>query len=271
MLPAQHSTCKMILDDIVASKREEVARLRERVPLTDLRAQARAARAPLDFSGALRAPDGAVRLIAEVKRKSPSQGIFRADLDAAQLARTYAQHGAACVSVLTDGPFFLGSLDDLRTVRQAVALPLLRKEFIIDAAQIYEARAAGADAVLLIAAILDDGRLAEFHHLARELGMDALVEVHDEPELRRVLPLRPPLIGINNRDLTTFRTDLATTERLRPHIAPDCLVVGESGIHTRGDVSRLRAAGVQAILVGESLILAADTGAQIRTLIGADA
>jgi indole-3-glycerol phosphate synthase len=261
----------MILDEIVAAKRAEVARLRERWTLGELRAEAEAAPGARDFAGALRSRDGSVRLIAEVKRKSPSKGVFRAELDAAQLARTYAEHGAACISVLTDGPFFQGSLDDLCAARAAVELPLLRKEFIIDTAQIYEARAAGADAILLIAAILDDASLAAFHRLAGELGMGALVEVHDEAELRRVLPLQPALIGINNRDLKTFRTDLVTTERLRPLIPAGCVVVGESGIHTREDVTRLRRAGVQAILVGESLIMAADTAAQIRELIGSDA
>jgi len=258
----------MILDEIVASKRGEVARLRERKALGELRAEADAAPGARDFAGALLSRDGSVRLIAEVKRKSPSKGVFRAGLDVAQLARTYAEHGAACISVLTDGPFFQGSLADLRAVRQAVELPLLRKEFIIDAAQIYEARAAGADAILLIAAILDDASLAAFHQLAGELGMGALVEVHDEAELCRVLPLQPALIGINNRDLQTFRTNLETTERLRPLIPAECQVVAESGIHTREDVARLRRASVQAILVGESLIIAADTAAQIHELIG---
>jgi indole-3-glycerol phosphate synthase len=278
----------MILDEIVASKEAEVAQLRRRVTLVELREQAEAAGRPQDFAGALRSQDGSVRLIAEIKRKSPSKGVFRADLDAAHLARTYAAGGAACISVLTDEPFFLGILDDQRAVRRAVELPLLRKEFIIDEAQVYEARAAGADAILLIAAILDDGRLAAFHHLAGELGMGALVEIHDEAELRRVLPLHPALIGINNRDLKTFRVDLATTERLRPlipagsgpqarstavgtagsRVPAECIVVSESGIHSRADVDRLRRAGVQAILVGESLIMADNTAAQIHALMG---
>ena len=256
----------MILDEIVTSKRAEVARLKQRATAAQVRAEAEQAEPARDFARALRADDGTVRLIAEVKRKSPSKGMFRAGLDAAELAQTYEAHGAACISVLTDEPFFAGSLDDLRAVRKAVALPLLRKDFIIDELQIYEARAAGADAVLLIAAILDDAQLADFHRLAGEFTMSALVEIHDETELRRVLPLRPPLIGINNRDLKTFVTDLATTERLRPLIARDCCVVGESGIHRRADVARLRRAGVQGILVGESLIMAGDTAAQMREL-----
>lgn len=259
----------MILDEIVASKRTEVAQLKRRSTTAELRAEAEKAEPARDFAAALRATGGAVRLIAEVKRKSPSKGMFRAGLDAAELARTYAEHGAACISVLTDGPFFAGSLDDLRAVRKAVALPLLRKDFVIDEIQIYEARAAGADAVLMIAAILEDAQLAGYHRLAGELGMSALVEIHDEAELRRVLPLRPALIGINNRDLKTFVTDLATTERLRPLIPPECCVVGESGIHRRADVARLRAAGVQAILIGESLIMAGDTAAKMRELAGA--
>jgi indole-3-glycerol phosphate synthase len=170
--------------------------------------------------------------------------------------------------VLTDERFFGGSLDDLRAVRASIDLPILRKDFTIDEAQIYEARAAGADAVLLIAAILTDERLAVFQARAGELGMAALIEIHNEDELRRALPLKPSLIGINNRDLRTFHTDLATTEGLRPLIPSDCAVVGESGIHTRADVERLRRAGVQAILVGESLILADDITAQVRSLIG---
>ena len=253
----------MILDDIVAQKKIEVARLQR----AELRAEAEAAPPPRDFVGALRADDGAMRLIAEVKRKSPSKGVFRADLDAAQLARVYEASGAACVSVLTDEQFFAGNLQDLRDVRRAVTRPLLRKDFIIDDAQIDEARAAGADAILLIAAILSDAQMREFMAHAQSHGMAALVEVHDETELHRVLPLKPLLIGINNRDLTTFVTDLAVSERLCPQIPRACVVVGESGIHTRADVERLQRAGVRAILVGESLVLAADTQAKIAELI----
>jgi indole-3-glycerol phosphate synthase len=257
----------MILDEIVAQKEVEAAQLRARISLTTLRAQAEATMPPRDFVGALRATAGAIRLIAEVKRQSPSKGVFRADLDAAQLARTYAESGAACVSVLTDEKFFAGSLDDLRAARAAVALPILRKDFIIDEAQICEARVAGADAILLIVAILDDTRLASFLRLTHQLGMAALIEVHTEAELRRVLPFKPSLIGINNRDLKTFRTDLAVTEQLRPLIPTDCVVVAESGIHTRAEVERVRGAGAQAILVGESLVLAADTRAKMRELL----
>ncbi len=258
----------MILDEIVAQKRIEVARLLAITPIEHLRAAAHDAPPPRDFAAALHDPAGRVRLIAEVKRKSPSKGVFRAGLDAAQMARTYAASGATCVSVLTDERFFAGTLDDLRAVRGAIDVPILRKDFTIDEAQICEARAAGADAVLLIAAILTDEQLAAFQARAGELGLAALIEVHDEVELRRVLTLKPSLIGINNRDLRTFRTDLMTTEALRPLIPPACTVVGESGIHTRADVERLRRAGVQAILVGESLILADDIAAQVQALIG---
>jgi len=221
-----------------------------------------------DFVGALRSSGGALKLIAEIKRKSPSRSVFCADLDAAQLARTYEASGAACISVLTDEKFFSGTLDDLRAVRASVALPILRKEFIIDETQIYEARANGADAILLIAAILDDEQLSCFTRLTQQLGMAALIEVHDELELRRVLPLRPQLVGINNRDLKTFHTGLEVSERLRPLITHDCIVVGESGIHTRADVERLQRAGVNAILVGESLVLARDVSAKVKELLG---
>ncbi len=251
----------MILEDIVAQ-------LLAHTSLDELRTRVESAPPARNFVSALRSPDGAVRLIAEIKRKSPSKGVFCDDLDAAQMARVYAESGAACISVLTDEQFFMGSLDDLRTVRRAVALPILRKEFIIDDAQIYEARAAGADAILLIVTILDDARLAAFAQLAPQLGMAALIEIHNEAELRRVLPFTPLLIGINNRDLQTFRTDLAVSERLRRLIPSECVVVGESGIHTRADVERLQCAGVQAILVGESLMMAQDTRAKITELIG---
>lgn len=258
----------MILDEIVAQKKVEVASLRAHTSLAALRRQADAAPTPRDFVGALRSTDGAMKLIAEVKRRSPSKGVFRNDLDAAQLARTYAASGAACVSVLTDETFFMGSLDDLCAVREAVNLPILRKEFIIDEAQIYETRACGADAILLIAAILNDEQLASFAHIAQRLDMSALIEIHDATELQRVRPLRPALIGINNRDLKTFRTDLSTTERLRPLIPSNCTVIAESGIHTRADVERLLRVGVQAILVGESLVLAEDVSEKIRELTG---
>jgi indole-3-glycerol phosphate synthase len=258
----------MILDEIVAQKKTEVAQLRARYSLDQLRALAFTAPPARDFAAALRAPDGAIRLIAEIKRKSPSRGVFRPNLDAPALARTYADSGAACISVLTDERFFMGTLDDLRAVRNAVNLPLLRKDFVIDVSQIFEARAMGADAVLLIAAILSDGQLAHFAKVTSELGMHALFEVHDEDEVRRVLSLRPVLVGINNRDLRTFRTDLTVGEHLRTLLPPECTAVGESGIHTRADVERLQRAGMQAILVGESLVLAGDTRAQIETLLG---
>ncbi len=259
----------MILKEIVRQKKIEVARLRASTTLDDLRQRAEAGPPPRDFVGALRS-DGRTRLIAEIKRKSPSKGVFCAELDAAALARTYAESGAACLSVLTDEKFFMGSLGDLQAARAAVDLPILRKEFIIDVAQIYEARAAGADAILLIVTILDDEQLSAFTRLAEQLGMSALIEIHDEVELQRVLPLRTSLIGINHRDLQTFHTDLSVSARLRPLIPNDCLVVAESGIHSRAHVEQLQRIGVQAILVGESLVLAPDVRAKIRELLMSD-
>ncbi len=258
----------MILDEIVAQKNDEVAHLLARAPLEQLLAEAEAAPGTRDFVAALRAGGGTIKLIAEIKRKSPSKGVFCADLDAPALARTYAAAGASCISVLTDRRFFLGTLDDLRAVRAAVDVPVMRKEFIVNPAQVFEARAAGADAILLIAAILDDARLESLAECAQSLGMAALVEVHDEPELRRALRLRPALVGINNRDLRTFRTDLGTSERLRRLLPAECVVVGESGIQTRADIERLERAGVNAILVGESLVLAADVRAKVHELLG---
>ena len=258
----------MILDDIVAHKRTEVALLHARQSLDGLRTLAASAAAPRDFMSALRGSHGAIRMIAEIKRKSPSKGIFNADLDAAHTAQIYAAGGAACISVLTDERFFMGHLPDLSAVRQAVALPVLRKDFLIDEAQIYESRAAGADAILLIAAILDDERLSRFSLLTARLGMGALIEIHDEVELERILPLEPALVGINNRDLRTFRTDTVVSERLRARLPDRCLVVGESGIHSRADVERLQRAGLQAILVGESLVTAAHPQVMMRELLG---
>ncbi|TMC58182.1 MAG: indole-3-glycerol phosphate synthase TrpC [Chloroflexi bacterium] len=257
-----------IIDQIVAQKKVELARLLAAASRDQLRAQAEAGPAVRDFVKALRAGKGSLSLIAEIKRKSPSKGVFCASLDAAQLARRYEQSGAACLSVLTDEPFFMGTLDDLRSARAAVTLPILRKDFMLDAAQIWQARAAGADAILLIAAILDDEQLPCLAECAHELGMAALIEIHDEHELRRVLPLSPALVGLNNRDLKTFQTDLHTSERLRPMLPADCTVVAESAIHTRVDVERLERAGINAILVGESLVLARDVDAKIRELLG---
>jgi len=256
-----------ILDDIFAYKRTELVKRKQARPLTDVQAEAARAAPPRDFVAALRESSSRPALIAEVKRASPSRGLLVEDFDPLRLARTYQQNGAAAISVLTDEHFFQGHLDDLRAIREEVDLPLLRKDFVFDPYQVYEARTAGADAVLLIVAMLSDEELHTLHRLARELGMMALIEVHDEAELRRALALRPRLIGVNNRDLGTFAVDLATTERLRPFVPPDVTLVAESGIHTAADIDRLVRIGADAMLVGESLVVAEDTGAKVRQLV----
>lgn len=253
-----------ILDRILAHKVEEVAAAKTQVPEAALLAQIASSPAPCDFVAALQRET--VALIAEVKKASPSKGVFVEDFDPVAIAVTYAQHGAATISVLTDERFFQGHLDYLRAVRAAVAIPVLRKEFVIDPYQVIEARAAGADAVLLIVACLDDAQLAALYAATTELGMAALVEVHNEAELERALKLTPRLIGVNNRNLHTFSVDLATTTRLAVLCPPEVTLVGESGIHSAADIKRL--AGVHAVLVGESLILAPDRPAQIRELSG---
>lgn len=264
-----------ILDTIVAQKRLEIARLpNEPVTAAELRAALKQ-RGLRDFFGALRQPRrGDVALIAEVKKASPSKGVIRADFDPVKIALEYQAAGASCLSVLTDEKFFQGSLDYLAAIRAAVDLPLLRKDFIIDPRQIREAVQWGADAILLIVAILDDRQLCEFHLLATEAGLAALVEVHDERELERALAAGATLIGVNNRDLKTFTVDMATTERIAtrlfsgPGTNHAALLVAESGIHTRADVLRLKRAGARAILVGESLMREADLGAKARELLG---
>ncbi len=250
-----------ILDTIVEEKRREVARLPERLLAAgDLRDALLEHGERRDFLGALRQPRrGNLALIAEVKKASPSAGVICKDFDPVQIAIEYEQAGASCLSVLTDEKFFQGSLEYLRDIRQSVKLPLLRKDFIIDERQILEAIEWGADAILLIVAILDDERLQRFHSLAAEAGLGVLVEVHDEAELQRALSMQAPLIGVNNRNLKDFHVDLATTERLASCIqtspgGSDVLLVAESGIHSRGDVERLAECGAAAILVGESLI-----------------
>jgi len=259
----------MLLDSIVAHKRKELAVWKAAVPQARLEETAIRQAPPLDFAAALRRPG--ISLIAEVKRASPSRGLLRLDLDTGQLAATYAKSGAAAISVLTDERFFRGSLWDLAAVKKALPgagreVPVLCKDFILDAYQVYQARAYGADAVLLIAAILEVEELAELVALARELGMEALVEVHCEEELHRVLPLGPSIIGVNNRDLHDFSVDLATTLRLRSHIPRSIVLVSESGIHCRADVERLATASVDAILVGEALVTAEDVAGKIREL-----
>jgi indole-3-glycerol phosphate synthase len=266
-----------ILDTIVEEKRREVATLSQgAVSGETLRAALKTRGDLRDFAGALRRPKrGSVALIAEVKKASPSAGVIRADFEPIQIAREYERAGASCLSVLTDEKFFKGSLDNLKRIRTTVKLPLLRKDFIIDERQILEAIEWGADAILLIVAILDDARLKHFHSLATEAGLAALVEVHDEGELDRAVAAGAELVGVNNRNLKTFTVDLATTEQLAARLAQSGratersqLLIAESGIHTRADVQRLARCGAGAILVGESLMKEMDIGAKIAELLG---
>lgn len=260
-----HSSAPMILDRILAHKYLEVAQRRTDLPLEQLREQALAQAPPRDFIGALRQA-GQPALIAECKKASPSKGLLRSAYDPVQLARTYAENGAAALSVLTDELFFQGSLNDLTAARETAALPALRKDFIVDGYQVYEARAAGADAVLLIVAALRAEQLQELHQQIGELGMAALVEVHNETEVDNALELEPKLIGVNNRNLLDFTVELQTTARLRKIIPTGITLIAESGIHTAEDVSRVRDMGVDAILVGEALVTASDVGAKVREL-----
>lgn len=262
-----------ILDKIVAQKKREVERLpAEPVTASHLREVLRERGGVRDFMGALRKAPHGMGLIAEVKKASPSAGVIRPDFDPVRIARSYEASGAQCLSVLTDVEFFQGSLEYLRQIRQAVKLPLLRKDFIIDERQILEAARAGADAVLLIVAILTDVELRGFQELASSAGLAVLVEVHDEEELDRAVAAESRFIGVNNRDLKTFKVDLSTTERLAARLqespARDALLVAESGIHTRDDVQRLSRCGAGAILVGESLMRHADLEGKVRELIG---
>jgi indole-3-glycerol phosphate synthase len=256
------------LAEICATKREEVAARRTLATIDDLDRLAQGQTAPRGFRAALEtsARDG-FALIAEIKKASPSKGLIRADFRPAEHALAYQHGGAACLSVLTDGPYFQGHEDYLADARRACALPVLRKDFMVDPWQVGEARAIGADAILVIVAALDDGPMREIEAAAIERGMDVLVEVHDEAELDRAAGLRSRLIGINNRDLKTFRTDLATTERLAPLAPEGALLVGESGIATNGDCVRLSRAGVRAFLVGESLMRQDDVEAATRALL----
>lgn len=256
-----------ILDNIVISKRAQVAATRLDFPLEKLEQLAATAPKLRDFRAALAAP-GPIRLIAEIKKASPSAQVIRTDFDPVSIAETYQLHGAACLSVLTDTPFFQGHLTHLTQVRAKVAIPVLRKDFVVDEYQIVEARNAGADAILLIAEILDDMMLVRLLERANRLGMAALVEFHDVANLDRVLASGADLIGINNRDLNTFRTDLDHTLRLRDQIPRQVVLVSESGVRTRRDVERLEAAGISAILVGESLMRASNIGLAVDRLLG---
>ena len=260
-----------ILTAIIESKREFVAARKAALPLAALKARLADSPAapPAGFYRAIRraVEQGRPAIIAEIKKASPSKGVIRADFDPARLAETYAQAGATCLSVLTDERYFQGADEHLRQAKAAARLPVLRKDFIIDPYQIYEARALGADCVLLIVAAVDDGRLRELAATAAELGMDALVEVHNREELERGMMLRAPLIGINNRDLRTFETSLQTTLGLLPDVFPDRTVVTESGIRNREDIALMRSHDVHAFLIGETLMGAEDPGEKLRELL----
>ena len=259
-----------ILDKIVAVKREEVAAAIQRKSLEAMRADAQSRLLTRDFVGAMRAKIAAGRpaVIAEVKKASPSKGVLREDFIAADIAQSYAEHGAACLSVLTDRQFFQGCVDYLKQARASCQLPVLRKDFLVDAYQVYESRSMGADCILLIAACLDDAQMKDMEAIAHSLDMAVLVEVHDRAELERALKLKTPLIGVNNRNLQTFEVSLDTTLTLRADVPADRLLVTESGIQTRDDVLRLGAAGINAFLVGEAFMRAPDPGEALAALFG---
>ncbi|MDM0109054.1 indole-3-glycerol phosphate synthase TrpC [Variovorax sp. J22R24] len=261
-----------ILEKIVAVKREEIAAAKKKSPLEAVRFDAESRVLTRDFTGALRAKiaAGAAAVIAEVKKASPSKGVLRAEFIPADIAQSYAEGdgtvSAACLSVLTDRQFFQGGVDYLKQARASCDLPVLRKDFIVDAYQVYESRSMGADAILLIAACLDDAQMREFEAIAAGLGMAVLVEVHDGAELERALKLKTPLVGVNNRNLRTFEVSMQTTIDLLAQVPPDRLLVTESGITTREDVAKLRAAGIHAFLVGEAFMRADEPGEALATL-----
>ena len=255
-----------ILDEIAEYKRTFVAECKRRVPLEETRRRAAKQGPTRNFAGALKA--SGMSIIAEIKRQSPSRGVIRADVDPATVARIYETNGARAISVLTDERYFRGSLKDLGAVRDAANLPLLRKEFVVDAYQIYEARAAGADAVLLIVSLLTKEALRDYISLTAELGLAALVEIHTGKELEQAMKVDARIIGINNRNLKTFKTDLKTTFDLVRDISKDRIIVSESGIQSGADIVRLQTAGVDAVLVGEALMRKEDIGGALRALIG---
>jgi len=259
-----------ILEKILSVKREEVAAAKRSKPLASVRAEAASAAKPRDFSGAVRnkIATGLPAVVAEIKKASPSKGVLRPDFDPVTIAKSYARHGAACLSVLTDTQFFMGGPEYLVQARAAVDLPVLRKDFLIEAYQVYEARAMGADCILLIVAALDDAVMRELEQAALDVGMSTLVEIHDEAELERALCLETPLLGINNRNLRTFETRLETTLSLLERVPSDRLVITESGIVASADVRRMREAGVDAFLVGEAFMRAPDPGAELTKLFG---
>ena len=259
-----------ILDKIVAVKHQEVAAARKRTSLETMRADAESRVLTRDFVGALKAKIAAGKpaVIAEIKKASPSKGVLREDFIPADIAQSYAEHGAACLSVLTDVQFFQGQVDYLKQARASCQLPVLRKDFMVDPYQIYESRSMGADAILLIAACLDDAQMKDFEAIARSLDMAVLVEVHDGAELARALKLKTPLIGINNRNLKTFEVTLDTTLALKAHVPADRILVTESGVLNRDDVLRMGAAGINAFLVGEAFMRASEPGEALAVLFG---
>jgi indole-3-glycerol phosphate synthase len=259
------------LEDILTHKAKEVAERMRRLPLTAIRGRAEAASPPRGFVAAVRnrVRTGGTAVIAEIKKASPSKGVLREDFRPADIAKSYEEHGATCLSVLTDVDFFQGADEHMQQARAACSLPVLRKDFTIDAYQVYESRALGADCILLIVAALDDARLREFALLAGELGMDVLIEVHTPEELERALPLSAPLIGINNRNLHTFETRLDTTLQLLSLIPPGRIVVTESGIVVPRDIALMRSRGVHAFLVGEAFMRSPDPGSKLAELFAA--
>lgn len=259
----------MILDEIVAACRKDLADRKRDITLPEMKRLAKAQPDPLDFKAALKSDKG-IRLIAEVKKASPSKGVIKGDFDPIEIALTYASNGAAAISILTEPNYFLGHLYYLKAVEEALGnkqIPLLRKDFIFEEYQVYESRAFGADALLLIAAILTPDKLKTLRDLSRNLGMYCLVEVHNEKELETALGAGAEIIGINNRDLQTFKTDLKTTERLISLIPPGKIIVSESGIKTRADIQKLEKLGVNAVLIGEAFMAAPDIAAKMRALL----
>jgi indole-3-glycerol phosphate synthase len=254
-----------ILDKILAQKVDEVATRQTKMPLKKVQNLARVACVPRHFDQALRAGEH-VALIAEVKKASPSKGVLIENFDPVAIGKTYSDNGASAISVLTDTPFFMGDLAYLNAVRGNVRVPVLRKDFIIDPYQVYETRAEETDALLLIVAALDDAQLADLHTLTNELGMSALVEVHDEAEVERALKIGATIIGVNNRDLKTFDMDLGTTARLAKLLPKEVILVAESGIHTPEDVANMASVGAHAVLVGESLVKSGDIASAVRQL-----
>ena len=258
-----------VLSTICATTIRNVAAAKAERPVSELEARLSDAPPVRSFVSALRSADD-IGLIAEVKKASPSAGLIREDFDPVEIASAYARAGAACVSCLTDTPYFQGRLEYLTSIRQAVTLPVMRKDFLLDRYQILEARIAGADCILLIAECLPGTQLRDLFQYATELGMDSLIEIYDPQNLERTLALEPEMLGINNRNLKTMETDLDHTIQLAPHIPDTCLLIGESGINSRADVERLKSAGVRGILVGETLMRQTNIESKVRELIGSD-